>query len=181
MGDYKRELAGRKSKATGQLFEKMIEDACSFYRHEGIASIEKTPEPVKCLQMQDNGRFVGCFTKSAQPDFKGVLCDGTCITFDAKHTDTDRISQSAVLEQQADFFDTYEKLGAHCFVLVSIGFRDFFRVPWTDWKRMKELFGHKHMTREEMQGYKIPSRLRIAFLEGVELREHDRDEKGEQV
>lgn len=171
MGEYKRELAGKRSKYAGRLFEQMIEESCSFYRGEGIASIEKTPEPVKCIKMMENGRFVGCFEKTAQPDFKGVLQDGTCIVFDAKHTDAGQISQSAVLEQQAEFFDVYEQMGARCYVLVSIGFKSFYRVPWTTWKDMKELYGHKHMTIKELEQYKIPSRLRVAFLEGIELRD----------
>ena len=48
---------------------------------------------------------IHCFTKQAQPDFKGALCDGSCIIFDAKHTEKDRIQQNVITETQWETFD----------------------------------------------------------------------------
>lgn len=163
-------VTGRRNKLTGQMFEQMIEASCHVYRQKGIASIEKTPEPTKFIRTLANGRFVACYEKKAQPDFKGVLNDGSCIVFDAKHTDSDRIQQGAVSEEQEEFMDTYEKLGAHCYVVVSMAFRYFFRVPWGVWKGMKKAYGHKYMAKADLWPYRIPDRTFIAFLEGIEIR-----------
>lgn len=169
-------IAGRRNKFCGQLFEQMVEGACQVYQKDQIASIQKTPEPTKFIRSLANGRFIACYEKKAQPDFKGILMDGSCVVFDAKHTDSGQISQSAVSEQQADFMDVYEKMGAHCFVLVSLSFQYFFRVPWSVWKSMKDMFGHKHMTKAELWPYRVPSRMYVAFLEGIELRDDPEEE-----
>ncbi|WP_195614495.1 Holliday junction resolvase RecU [Intestinimonas butyriciproducens] len=73
--------------------------------------------------------------------------------FEAKHTDSDRIKQSAVTNEQAAVLDVKEALGALCFVLVSFGFREFYRVPWAVWRDMRAHFGHKYMTPEEGAAY----------------------------
>ena len=57
-------------------------------------------------------------------------------------------------KEQADFLDEHLKMNALCFVVVSYG-DVYAAVPWGDWKRMKEMFGHKYMTREESQKYRI--------------------------
>lgn len=175
---YEAELHGRRNKAAGQMFEKMIEQASEEYKRLGIASIEKTPEPTKFLRRLENGRFIGCYEKKAQPDFKGVLMDGTCIVFDAKHTDNDRIQQDAISEEQAGFLDTYEKMNAHCYVMVGMEFQYFFMVPWAVWKTMKEKFGHKYMSKVELWPYRVPSRLYVAYLEGVEINDNSAEITG---
>ena len=65
------QIIGLHNKEAGEQFEKLIIAACDFYRDNGIAEIDKTPEPMKALYPIDNGKFVACFTKRAQPDFKG--------------------------------------------------------------------------------------------------------------
>lgn len=98
MTNPNRSLIGRRSRQSGEMFEKWLEDSCEFYFLQGAASIDKTPEPMKPLKPYGDrkmGQYIACFTKKAQPDFKGVLCDGSCIVFDAKHTDTDKIQQGA--------------------------------------------------------------------------------------
>ncbi len=174
--DPGRQITGARSRASGEIFERWISAACEFYQREGYAVIEKTPEPMKPLGKADrSGRFLACFTKQAQPDFKGALCDGSCIIFDAKHTEKDRIQQSIITDTQWKTFDRYEEMGAKCFVIVSIGMKDFYRVPWSVWKQMKELFGHKYMAAGmELEQYKVPDRnCTILFLEGVELRDEN--------
>ena len=176
MADPRRQIAGARSRASGEVFERWISGACEFYQSEGVAVIEKTPEPMKPLGRPDrSGRFQACFTKQAQPDFKGALCDGSCIIFDAKHTEKDRIQQNAITEKQWETFDKYEAMKAKCYVVVSIGLKDFYRVPWETWKRMKEVYGHKYMEAgKELEPYRIPERnCTILFLEGVELKDED--------
>lgn len=45
MPDLKRQITGRRSKASGELFEHWLSHACEFYLSKGLAHIEKTPEP----------------------------------------------------------------------------------------------------------------------------------------
>ncbi|MCR5329608.1 MAG: Holliday junction resolvase RecU [Lachnospiraceae bacterium] len=175
MPDPRRQLTGKRSRASGQIFERYITMACDYYWRKGCAVISKTPEPMKVVKPYGErftGQFVAYFEKQAQPDYKGALSDGTCIIFDAKHTEKDRIQQDAVTETQWETFDMYEEMNAHCYVIVSIALESFYRVPWKIWKQMKDLFGHKYMAAgKELEPYKIPDQNSIIlFLEGVELK-----------
>ena len=92
--------------------------------------------------------------------------------FEAKHTDSDRINQAVITDMQWKSLDIYEKFGAHCYVMVSLGLMKFYRVPWDIWKRMKELLGHKFMTEQELEPYRLLERqCIILILEGVELKD----------
>lgn len=46
-------------------------------------------------------------------------------------------------------------MGASCFVLVSFKFEQFYRIPWSVWRDMKDIYGHKHLKRSEIQDYEI--------------------------
>ena len=48
------------------------------------------------------GKFLAVYTKAAQADYKGLLAGGRAINFEAKHTDTGRMEQSRVTEDQAE-------------------------------------------------------------------------------
>lgn len=87
--------------------------------------------------------------------WKGILNGGRCIAFEAKHTDADKIEASAVSDRQAELLENYEKMGASCFVLVSFKFEQFYRIPWSVWRDMKDIYGHKHLKRSEIQDYEI--------------------------
>lgn len=100
---------------------------------------------------RNRGQFICCFTKQAQPDFKGILMDSTMILFDAKHTDKDKISRDVVTAEQQACFERYMKLGAMCFLVVSLEFKEFYRVPWVVFRDMKKIYGHKYMNREELE------------------------------
>lgn len=174
MADPRRQITGRRSKAAGDTFERWLSDACEYYRERDIAHIEKTPEPFHITGKEKNGTVRGYYEKKGQPDYKGILCDGTGIMFEAKHTDQNRILQDVVSDTQWENLDIYEKYGAHCFVMVSIGLQRFYRVPWDIWKRMKNLFGHKYMNEKELEPYRLKERsCTILFLEGVELRDEN--------
>lgn len=179
MSDYRRSLQGRVSRDNGNYFENMILDAARIYEEKGIAVIDKTPEPMKVLKPLDRGKgqFICCFAKQAQPDFKGALMDATMILFDAKHTDSDRISRKIVSEEQERCFERYGKMGAMCFVVASIGFEKYYRIPWVVFRDMKKIYGHQFMTEQELQSYEIKySRGMLRFLDGLELK----DEGGQQ-
>lgn len=172
MSDPRRQIIGRRSKASGDTFERWLTNACEFYLREGWAHIEKTPEPFHITGKDTNGVVRGYYEKKGQPDYKGILCDGTGIMFEAKHTDSDRINQSVVTDKQWESLDIYERFGAHCYVMVSMGLMKFYRVPWSIWKQMKELFGHKFMTEQELEPYQLQEKqCTILILEGVELKD----------
>lgn len=176
MTDTQRQLIGRRSKVAGDMFEGIITGACNYYREKGAAIIEKTPEPMRPLKPYGDrryGKYIACFVKQAQPDYKGVLCDGTAIIFEAKHTDTDRINENVITETQRQNLDDFQMMGARCFVMVSMGFREFFRIPWTIFRDMKNRYGRKYMKLEELEPFKLKQyRGTLLMLEGVELNEN---------
>lgn len=140
--EYERRQQGRRAKYAGERFENMISAACNYYRSQNIADIEKTPEPMRPLKPYGDrrrGQYVAVFTKKAQNDYKGILNGGRCIAFEAKHTDADKIEASAVSDRQAELLENYEKMGASCFVLVSFKFEQFYRIPWSVWRDMKDI------------------------------------------
>ena len=89
-----RAVQGAASNARGRDFEDYLDRACQLYRNIGIANIEKTPEPFKCLKKNKGGRAIVQFIHHAQPDYKGVLLNGQAIIFEAKCTTKDKIQQS---------------------------------------------------------------------------------------
>ena len=174
MADSRRQITGRRSKAAGETFERWISSACEFYKKQGWAHIEKTPEPFHITGKERSGEVRGFYEKKGQPDYKGILCDGTGIMFEAKHTDSDRMRQEVVTDTQWESLDLYEKFGAHCYVMVSMGLRNFYSVPWDVWKRMKELYGRKYMKEEDLKPYQLQERqCTILILEGVELKDEN--------
>lgn len=153
---YANIVRGAQNKAAGRCFEQFILAACSYYRENGIADIDKTPEPIKQLTGKDKrGQFKACYEKRAQPDFKGTLKGGRSVAFEAKYTSTDRMSQSVVLPQQEESLNSHEALGATCFVLVGFGLDNCFRIPWAAWKNMKGLYGRKYITPEDVPEFRV--------------------------
>ena len=172
----RRSYIGARSRAEGAGFEAIISSACDYYRAIGRADIEKTPEPMKPLGGADRaGRFLACYTKQAQPDYKGILKGGRAINFEAKHTDSDRMTANRVSDAQALRLSRTESLGGVAFVLCSFYGRDFYRVPWSVWRDMKRLFGRKYITPTDVERYrvKIAAPGVLLFLEGVETNAPD--------
>ena len=166
----RRSYIGARSRAEGAGFENLINSACDYYRTKGIADIEKTPEPMKPLGGADRaGRFLACYTKQAQPDYKGVLRGGKAVNFEAKHTDSDRLTFDRVSTAQARRLSRTEALGGISFVLCSFSGRAFYRVPWAVWRDMKRLFGRKYITPADLAEYRVCVAAPgvVLFLEGV--------------
>lgn len=170
--DARQQLQGAISRAQGEHFEQLIEAGCTYYRENGIADIEKTPEPMKPIRDLGGGKFVAVYTKAAQADFKGTLAGGRAINFEAKHTDTGRMEQSRVTEEQTKKLNNTARMGGVCFVLCSFGGQFFCRIPWAVWRDMKAHFGHKYITPEEAAPYRVryggPGTL--LFLENMEVK-----------
>lgn len=152
-----RSQRGAQNRIAGEHFEKIIEAGCSWYKDRGEAEIQKTPEPVKQLgKMDARGRFLACYEKQAQPDFKGTLPGGRSVVFEAKHTDGDRIEYSRVTKEQRERLESHYQLGAVAFVMVSFNLQFFCRIPWSIWRDMKRIYGRKYITFEECGRYRVP-------------------------
>lgn len=175
IANVQRSMRGRQSRAAGEQFEALITASLEWYEERGEASVEKTPEPMKPLRAPNRqGQFLACYTKAAQPDYKGTLYGGRSVVFEAKHTDTDKIEQSRVTDEQADRLALHHKLGAVAFVLVSFGLEDFYRIPWEVWANMKAIYGRKHMKQPDCEPY------RVRYMAGVlKLLEHVEPETAE--
>ena len=156
------------NRANGQAFEDLISYSLGFYKEKGYANIEKTPEPMRVMRNLGGGRFEAIFTKQAQPDYKGVIIGGQNIIFEAKHTEKGRIQSSAVSSKQEEMFNDYEALGSLCFVFISFSLSSFYRVPWSEWKCMKEKYGRSYLKEEELGEWKLKSNPGIIYLlEGI--------------
>lgn len=166
-------LQGAKSRAVGIVFEKRIDAACEDYAARGIARIEKTPEPMRVLRNLGNGQYVACFTKTAQPDYKGVLKGGRSVCFEAKFTETDRMDQKRVTKEQTEALNAHAKLGAVCFVVCGFADNSAYCVPWSVWTNMKALFGRLYVTQEDIAEYAVRGDLRVWFLDHIgEVQKH---------
>lgn len=164
---YSKNFRNRMSNDQGQLFERLIDQACLYYRMKGLAMIEKTPEPFRVKKKNQDNTFTGWFTGNAQPDYKGTVQGGQALVFEAKFTSKDRIKKSVVTDNQAVCLDIHEEMGALVGVCCMIGKTAAF-VPWDHWKQMKELFGRQYLLESElMEKYQVPTPGYIDFLKGL--------------
>lgn len=70
--------------------------------------------------MDERGRFTACYTKKAQPDFKGVIWTGRAICFEAKATDEKSFSLKNISMEQSIYLERFGRCGGIAFVLISI-------------------------------------------------------------
>lgn len=163
MQKYSQQQQNRMNNAHGDLLEKMIDQACLYYRNGGVAMIEKTPEPFKVMKKLGKGRFEGLFLGHAQPDYKGTLRDGRAIAFEAKMTTTDRLKKSVITDFQAECLERHYQMGAEVGVCCLINKTAAF-VPWRVWKKMKVFFGRQYLTEEDLKEYQVPTIGYVDFL-----------------
>ncbi len=149
-------VKGILNRANGVYWEEIIDAACEYYSRIGIAEIEKTPEPMRPIGSPNSkGQFLACFTKNGQPDYKGTIKGGKAVVFEAKHTDTNRMHQSVITDEQEKRLNNHFSLGADCFVLVSFGLIRYYKIPWDVFRSMKEHYGRKYITPDDIQEYEI--------------------------
>jgi len=149
-------LQGRIAKFNGQRFESRIEASLEWYRAKGLAIIEKTPEPMRPVRSLGEGRFIAIFEKKAQPDYKGTLAGGRSIVLEAKYTASGKLEQSRVKAHQEVYLDKHEKLGAKCFVIGGYETGNVYMIPWSVWRQMKDLYGRKHITEDDVKQFRVP-------------------------
>lgn len=161
-------IRGAQNRAIGLTFEEVITSACEFYEGQGVAVIEKTPENLRVIKNNHDGTMQAIFEKKAQPDFKGTLDGGKCIIFEAKHTSMDRIQRNVISEMQEKKLDSYEKMGALAYVMVSFQLRNFYRIPWKVFRNMKDIYGRKYLLETELQKYQLKKyKNYILILDGI--------------
>ncbi len=158
-----RQLIGKINHGLGESFESQVEDICKIYENKKIAKIEKTPEPMKILKHIEDGRFETVFTKAAQPDFKGTIKGGRTVVFDAKYTESDRITFQALSDYQRETLLQYKEFGAISFVLVGFADGTIYRIDIETWDGMKENMGRKYIKQEELEGMS----LKVKNVKGV--------------
>lgn len=165
-----RRQRGLRSRLDGEIFENMIQTSLDWYRDKGLAYVEKTPEPMRPLAPPNKqGQFKACYTKAGQPDFKGTLIGGRAIVFEAKHTGDDRIEYGRLTAEQVQSLTDHDRLGAAAYVMVSFKLQNFYRIPWSVWRDMKELYGRKYIKEAELERYRVKFIAGvIKMLEGVE-------------
>lgn len=155
MADPKKQLQGKLSRAKGKRFEELISASLDYYRAKGFADIEKTPEPMKVLRRLEHGKFIACFEKKAQPDYKGVIKGGREIVFEAKYTDGEKLTQDRVGDLQGAYMTRHQALGARCYILAGFASGEIYKIPWSVWQDMKSLFGRKYVTEKDLEQYRV--------------------------
>ena len=153
---YRAVAVGKRSRAAGGFWEELLEDSCEYYSLMHKAEITKTPEPMKPIGPKNQkGQFLACYTKQAQPDYNGTLAGGRAVVFEAKHTDSARMNRNVISPEQERQLDRHAALGAECFVMVSFAFRQYFKVPWLVFRDMKQHYGRKYITPEDVGEYEV--------------------------
>lgn len=153
-----RRISGKRSKRNGQNFEKLIERTCEHYRRKGIANINKTPEPLKPLAPLNNGQFRAVYAKKGQPDFLGTIVGGKSIIMEAKHTNGTNIRFDRISLHQERELEGTHRLGGIAVVLISFSMKNFYSVPWVNWKDMKYTIGKKSVNKKDLADYKLDTK-----------------------
>lgn len=162
-------IQGRINRAAGRAFEERIDLTFEFYRKRGVALIDKTPEPTKIIKKEEGGKFLGVYTKKGQPDYKGILPGGKAVIFEAKFTATDKLHYSMVTDAQIEYMAQATALGAECYILGGFRTGDVYKIPWRVWATMKDRFGRKYVTEDDVEEFKISqSRSGLLVILGAE-------------
>lgn len=152
------------SRERGKAFEERINASLEYYRSRGYASVEKTPEPMKPIKDLGEGKFIACYEKKAQADYKGVMKGGREIVFEAKYTASDRLTQDRVTPEQTEFMNQHTALGARCYVIGGFASGNVYLIPWAVWSDMKNQFGRKYATEADLQPYKTKTGWNGVFM-----------------
>ena len=119
-----------------------------------------------------DGMFMGRFTAHAQPDFQGTLDNGRSIVFEAKTTTSDRMNRDVLTTDQQKALESHMNLGA--VAAVCVGLEDeFFFIPWKIWRDMKENYGRKYITANDVEEYQVKFNGSVLFLDYMIKRERD--------
>lgn len=162
----KNRIRGKRSKAYGDQFERLIELSCNRYRSHGKAYINKTFPPFTTIRRQRGNKVIGFYGRIGQPDFAGTLKNGRSIVFEAKHTSTTNIPFNQVAHHQKQALKQHSELGAEAFILIAFKLDDIYKVPIKDWLELEENIGKKSVNEKDLAEYKLSKdKGLINFLE----------------
>lgn len=156
----------RQSNGFGKNFEKSVLMACDYYRDNNLADISKVDESFRVIRLMGNGRFIGQFTRKANPDFEGTLAGGKSICFECKYTSKDRIIKSVITKYQGEVLERKFMLGGKVGVVCGIQ-ESFFFVPWKVWRNLEGVYGKKTVFADDLAKYEVPFRSGVMFLDGL--------------
>lgn len=150
----KNQIRGKRAKAYGDQFERLIEISCNYYRQQGLAYINKTFPPFIAMGRKGN-RVTGFYEKTGQPDFAGTLKNGQSIVFEAKHTNSTNIPFKRVGHHQKLALKNHYELGAESFILIAFKLNDIYKVPIIDWLDLEKNIGKKSVNEKNLAEHKI--------------------------
>lgn len=157
---------GRRSQAYGAQFERLIELSCARYSNLGKAKIEKTPEPFRMIRRQGKN-VIGFYEKKAQVDFAGTIKGGRSIVFEAKHTASTNFRFDRIARHQEIALEKHDALGAEAFILIAFRLKNFYKISWQEWLKLKNTIDKKSVNEKDLIDYKLDkARGLIDFLEG---------------
>ena len=157
-------MAGCCQQGQRQQFEEQIDAAFEYYRNQGRAIIEKTPEPMLPIKTLALENLLLSTQSKHNRTIKVSLQCGQAVIFEAKFTSADRMEQSRVLQSQAEYLTHYQYLGARCFIVAGFASNGVYRLPWDVWRNMKERFGRKYITESDLQEYRVLTAQNGALL-----------------
>lgn len=184
--EYRKSLGGgnanlsyknRISSDNGRSFEELIKKGCEYYARDGRAIISKVHEPYIVTRILQGGSFLGRFTGRAEPDFKGTICGGRAIAFEAKSTQKTRINRIALTNEQMRWLSAQYSIGALTYVCVNIQDK-FFMIPWTVWRDMRKIYKRHYLTAEDIPQYQVQFNGTLKFLDYVWGGRVGRDKNG---
>lgn len=137
----------------GMALEDCVRYSIEFYQYKNEAIICKIPTEFIPIR-NTRGKVIDVkVERKSTVDFIGQY-KGVPVAFEAKNTNTHRISLKAVQPHQEAFLDKWEGIpGAVAFVVVAFNqLQDFYRIPWYFWKAAME---HDRKNRGKKSDVKI--------------------------
>lgn len=152
----KKQESGLLAKENGKSFEKLLDSYFQLFAILGYCNIEKTPEPFRFIKPYQKNLFIGCFVKSAQPDYKGTNKGGRAIVLEAKSVSDGKINKSALTENEFTQLQKHKRLGALSGVIVydqTDG--HIYLFPFTLFESMEELRGRKSLVLKKEKNFDV--------------------------
>ncbi|MBC7340907.1 MAG: Holliday junction resolvase RecU [Clostridia bacterium] len=153
----------------GRAFEELIKLANRQYFERGLAVVHKVPTAWIPLRNRSGKIWGAKVEEKAAVDFLGMY-RGCGIAFDAKHSETGRISWKRVEEHQARFLDRWYECGGIAFILAEVEGR-WWAVPWLFWREQMRK-GKGSFGAEVARGYwevRQTERAAVDYLATVDL------------
>ena len=104
----------------GSVLEDCINFTNEYYRHHGIAVIQKIPTPITPVDMNKETSTItlAYFDKQSTVDYIGAV-QGIPICFDAKEAAQRRLPLQNIHEHQIQFMEDFDRQGGISFLLVN--------------------------------------------------------------